>query len=280
MNLSIVYRGTILLAAISLFIANGQFPIAHAGQAPRPDDAAVAKAKKIIDQLYAERFAKAKKPAEKAALARDLLKAAIEAKGEPAAQLVLLEYARDLVVGAKNWPLALEVMAAHAERFSSQSKGIPNDPVAQIETGDRLNEFAKAEQPGRQRLEYQLGAAEWYLRAKLNSTGVTKQLAEKRLAELLASLGNNKNDDLKILLGTWDVQVGQSRGLWIFEKGGAFLSGKNVVGQWVVDDHKITIILFSNPKAWQTFNRPLSSTVTGDTWNKKGVIRGRKIESL
>jgi len=83
---------------------------------PVPDEAALSEARRKVREVFHDRYAKALKPEEKGALARDLLNEAIDTTDNPVARYVLFVEARDLAVQAGSASLvseAIEQMAKH-----------------------------------------------------------------------------------------------------------------------------------------------------------------------
>ena len=71
-------------------------------RAPAPSEETQAKARQLVEQLFERELAAARKPQEKAALARKLMEEAGKAKDDPAGRFVLLTEARELAVQAGN----------------------------------------------------------------------------------------------------------------------------------------------------------------------------------
>lgn len=237
----------------------------------RPSASALAEATKSIRAVFKDDLANAKTPSEKLKLAKPLLRASTGVRDNDAEYFAMCVLARDLAVEACDTKTACAASLAIAERYR-QEKGNP------LERGNAAWNLAKSRK-GAAQVRMQADAAEWYSYALPFCDGVTRLMIEKRLSG--DDLGG-KDADLKLLIGTWDVKVGKSRGVWSFRQDGAFLSGQNateVVGRWIADADKVTVVLTKNPGAWQTFHRPIEATVTGDTRNEAGIIRAQKIES-
>lgn len=252
---------------------------AKEARVPRPSDEAVAKAKSVATELYSDQITKARNLVEKTALARELVRVARETKDDPAAQYALFYVARNTAAVAKDWPLTMEAIAAIVERFQPAASLSADD---QIKRGDDLCARAK-NKTGRQRLAFQLWAAEYYMYAQRDGAGLYRQLAEKRLTELVESFEKKQNDntDMKILIGTWKVQTGETyHGFWTFFPDGRVESNPDkkggLKGTWTVGATEIRIKW--NKKGWETFHRPLDvKGTTGDSWVGAGIIKAQKV---
>src|SRR5262249_43078345 len=84
---------------------------------PVPDEAAQAKAEKVVRDLYKEDYTK-KKPAEQVEFARKLLKVADDTRDNPAARFVMYREARDLAARAGDLDLALDAGDTTAKVFA------------------------------------------------------------------------------------------------------------------------------------------------------------------
>ncbi len=243
-------------------------------QIPWPTADAVAKARRDVAELYGDRLAKAKKPCDKVALGRELLKVAGETADDSAAQFTLCYTARNLGVEAKDWALTAEAIAAVVNRFKVEK---PTEPAEQIRRGDALCEEAKKKKATADRLAARLEAAEWYSRAKQTGKGLQVEIADRRLADLVELVGCRKNgDDLRLLVGTWDVQVGDKyRGTWEFRSDGTVLKDGRSPGKWTADSRQLKIVWDDN--AWESFFRPLNAAGTkGDSIHGAGILRAQK----
>jgi hypothetical protein len=248
---------------------------------PRPDGDA---AEKEVRSLFAAELKAAARPEQKAKLAGELLTIAAETEKRDAALFAVLQLARDLALDGRDRTAAFAVGRAIAARFEPPTEFLT--PDEQFAKAQEL--WSKAEKaPAADRLRLQAKAVELYAYALPLLDGIERVVVEKKLAEAekeKPSPRNGRKDkdaDLKLLIGTWEVTVGGSRGLWAFREDGVFLSGKNadeIVGKWRAEKSRVVIILNKNPNAWQTFNRPIETTVFGDTWTERGIIKGRKLD--
>lgn len=105
--------GLILLGVGSVTVCSAESPAPDkpAAQMPVPADAALREAQSLVNEVYADDIAKAKRPEEKVALAKKMLKAAIDTKGDLAGRYVLLCVAKDLAAGAGNIETAFAAIA-------------------------------------------------------------------------------------------------------------------------------------------------------------------------
>jgi len=87
------------------------------GKTQVPDDAAQAKARELIREVYGKEYGAAKTSPERLAVARKLLDAAAGAKGDPANHFVLLEIAKDVAELAGDAETALEAVDQVVETF-------------------------------------------------------------------------------------------------------------------------------------------------------------------
>lgn len=88
---------------------------------PVPDDAAQAKARELVREVYGKEYEAAKTPSERLALARRLLDAAAGVKGDPANHFVLLRTAKDVAVLAGDAETALEAVGQLVQTFEVDS---------------------------------------------------------------------------------------------------------------------------------------------------------------
>jgi hypothetical protein len=144
-------------------------------------------AEKAVRGVFGEDLAAAKAPAQKAAVAAQMLEAARkEDRGN--LKFVLLRDARRLAVAAGDAKTALEVITATVSAFESDD-GLGVDE--QIAKGNALWKEAANETRRDAALAKRLDAADWYLRAQPNAKGLSLTLVEKRLKELNAALGTS-----------------------------------------------------------------------------------------
>jgi hypothetical protein len=80
-----------------------------------PDPASEAKARKVVNEVYADLIRGARTPEQKLALAKRMLQDAAETKDDPAGKWVLLGRARDLAMEACDPPTTLAAIAAMEE---------------------------------------------------------------------------------------------------------------------------------------------------------------------
>ena len=86
-------------------------------RAPVPDDAARAKVRELIRQIYGPQYDEVKTSAEKTALAKEMLDKAAKTKDDPTSHFVLLRVARDMAVEAGDAKTSLEAVDQIARTY-------------------------------------------------------------------------------------------------------------------------------------------------------------------
>ncbi len=238
---------------------------------PWPDAAAVAKAEKEVREIFANDISRAKSTGEKAKLAKEFLAFAEKVGDDPTQRLVLLLLAKDYAIEGRDKTIAMEATQAIVERYKAK---IETTPQQLLEMGDKSLTAAKREQSTVKKIELQIEAFECYLWARQTATGLSRQLCEKKITDLMADAGekkSGKNDDLKLLIGTWEVHIQGPNGShdtkWTFYNDGGVDSTKGIKkGFWKAERKQITIVW--NENSWETLNRPIvPSATTGDSKN-------------
>ena len=146
---------------------------------PRPTGQELSKAEKVVQEVFGRDIQKAQTPRQKAALAREILKAAREEQ-DMAVRFAALEVARRLAVSAQDGRLGLEIVREMVDRFQPLEEMPPAERLAEA---DRLWQQAEG-LSGAAKLAKQLEAAERYLYLAPTATGWTKVKIERRLTEL------------------------------------------------------------------------------------------------
>ena len=113
-------------------------------KAPVPDDAAQAKARELIRQIYGPQHDEAKNSVEKTALAKKMLKQAADDKGDPANHFVLLQVARDMAVQAGDANTALEAVDQIARTYQVDVPAMKVETLFQTAANASLSEQRKA----------------------------------------------------------------------------------------------------------------------------------------
>lgn len=175
-----------LLAIVLVLAAEGSRP---SPLAPRPSQADLARAEADVLEVFGEDLAKARRPAEKAALARKMIDTA-EGSG-PAGKYALLERARELAIAAGDAALGIRAVEELINGFgpanaANGAKRLAADGTsanAWASEGHRLWNDAGRKRPP-ERLRGRLEAAECYLRCVDGLEGFQKGAIEKRLKEL------------------------------------------------------------------------------------------------
>ena len=141
------------------------FVLLAAAPLPVPEASALAAAEAEVQEVFGRELAAARKPADRAALARKMLDTAEGSR--PAARYALLVRARELAIAAKDSAVGVEAVEGLAG-FAGQSDAAE---------GHRLWAAARD-------LAGKLAAAEVYLRALPGLKGFERAAVEKRLREL------------------------------------------------------------------------------------------------
>lgn len=229
------------------------------------------KAEASVETVYGRDIKSAVTSEAKSTLARRILKVADEEKSS-ALRYALLQRARDLAVSAGDAHLGYEITEALVKFTIPGTEN--RDGWAWIAEGDRLRDQAKAEIDRKAKLKARLLAAECYLKSEPNASGLTKEFIAKKISELAVDSAGEKNADLLILSGAWDVQVGKYRAVWTFKPDGTVDSTNGAPkGKWVAAQHVVTIQWETG--AWETFQRPLSTVVSGNSWQRQ-TVQARK----
>ncbi|MCI0358505.1 MAG: hypothetical protein L0211_08485, partial [Planctomycetaceae bacterium] len=87
-------------------------------RSPVPDVTALDKARQTVKEIYAEKFAAAKLPEQKSALAATIFKQGLDTTNDPAGQYVLLDTARRMAEQAGDLELSLKVCKHLADSFA------------------------------------------------------------------------------------------------------------------------------------------------------------------
>lgn len=172
------------------------------GALPRPTESDLARAEKSVTDIWGGNIDAAKKPAQRSALAKELLSAARKLADDPAGKFVVLKKARELAVGAKDPATAVKAVEGLAQYEPAERVDRP------LEKGHELWKSAKG-------LEGKLDAAEWYFRAVPELEGLQKKLVEKRLEDLGYSSAYLSQGEVVKLFGldnTWKYQDGSFKG--------------------------------------------------------------------
>ena len=172
---------------------------------PQPDPDAIAKAQQLASESYRVKIDRAKKSVDKAKLAVEFMDAATKIADDEASKFVLLTMARDFAIDAKARKTAINATIAIADRYQPAT-GDPNNAKDQFEKAQQL--WRKVEEVGKntsgsldrdkEKLRLQVQAVEWYARAMPGSTGLTKQICERKIAEVVEeAVSSDKQLDAK-----------------------------------------------------------------------------------
>jgi hypothetical protein len=140
----------LLAAAVALglvFSLTGGETAQPRKKAPIPDKAAQAKARKLIEEVYSEDYARAKKdPAVLAGLARTLLQEARDTTDDLGARYVLFQEASALAARAGDAPTALQALDEAAREFAISPAAAFRAKVAALGAASKATALADAYQ--------------------------------------------------------------------------------------------------------------------------------------
>ena len=114
------------------------------GRSPVPDDAAQAKARDLVHEIYGPQYDEAKTSTEKSALARKMLNQAAKTKGDPVSYFVLLRIARDMAIQAGDPHTSLEAVDQIARTYQVEAIAMKVQTLLQTAANARLPEQRKA----------------------------------------------------------------------------------------------------------------------------------------
>ena len=247
-----------------------------------PDHVLLAKADQCVQSLYGRELKAANTPAASAALAARIVKVANEEK-DPATRYALLQEARRQACDGLDAALGYSITKTIATDFSYAPEN-NSKPEDWIKKGDGLRDDArKSKQRKSEILTTRLLAAECYLRAYPNASGLNKALVEKKIAELTSDRRDPRIIELSLLIGTWDVQVRDVLAQWTFRPDGIASwsnskDGSTGKGTWTLEPDRVSI-QWDNGHC-DSLTRPLSGNATGDTWWAGiGSVKARKASS-
>ncbi|NQT14659.1 MAG: PD40 domain-containing protein, partial [Planctomycetes bacterium] len=113
-------------------------------KAPVPDDAAQAKARELIRQIYGPQHDEAKNSVEKTALAKKMLNEAADDRDDPANHFVLLQVARDMAVQAADANTAMAAVDQIARTYQVDAPAMKVETLFQTAANASLSEQRKA----------------------------------------------------------------------------------------------------------------------------------------
>jgi len=209
----------------------------------RPGAEAMKKNAALFQELFGADIARAKKPSEKAAIAKRLLGIAKETSDDEAGRLMLLVEARRLAVAGKDKRTAAEASQAIAERYVT-AKGEPTDAKEQLRKAQELWDKA-TDAAGDGRLALQAEAVEWYARAQAGTlSGIERHVVERRMKEMMGE--EPKRAAKSPLVGKWDVFSKKRLSCqWIISSDGDVMSNiskKPLKGKLVIDGENAKVI--------------------------------------
>jgi len=145
---------------------------------PVPTGDALAAAEADVQEVFGDQLRAARKPAERVDLARQMIDTAGSSK--PANKYALLVRARELAIDAGDSATAIAAVEGLARGFAPQK---PRGAASWASEGHHLWNLAGHKRP-QDRLRAQVEAAECYLRALPELTGISRTAAEGRLRQL------------------------------------------------------------------------------------------------
>lgn len=219
---------------------------------PRPAGEAMEKADKAVRDIFASDIDAAKKPSEKAKLARHMLKIAADTNNDDAGRFALCDLARSLAVAGRDKTAAFAASASIAGRYQPDG---PTDGKEQFEKAQEIwREAEKAR--GDEKLKLQADAAEWYAYAKPAAEGINKLLIEKRLENGEAT--TEGPEEKSAAMKPNSVAATDASTASVALNGVA----KPIRGNWIIDKSVLT----SSPDAWSevVIQLPRSSKLSND----------------
>ncbi|MCS7304341.1 MAG: RICIN domain-containing protein [Thermoguttaceae bacterium] len=145
---------------------------------PVPSDDELAKANRVVEEIYGKQIRSAKTPPQKTKLAQEILRVARE-ENDPAVKYAALQQAKQLAIEAMDSQSGLEIVQEIVRWFQAEKEMTPEQI---LQAADAL--WASAEgTSGRQKLAKQLQAAELYLRLPALE-GLVRLKVQKRLESL------------------------------------------------------------------------------------------------
>jgi len=240
-----------------------------------PDGDQLAQAESRIYSVYARDIKEASSQQASRALASRLLKTGGEEQ-EPVTRYALFQIARREAVEADDAVLGYQITEAIVKGFGMR----PADNLTHdqwISRGNSIRNKAKKETKKTSKLADKLLAAECYMRAHPNATGLDKAETDKRIEEL-GIVGSSS--DRKMVLGTWSVAIGEKyHASWTFFPDGTVTrTGDSVVGVWACEPHQIKISWKNSGDAWESFVRPIDPRGSlVNSWTGNATIRARKL---
>lgn len=163
-----------------LFFCVALLASALQASSPIPDDAAIAKARQQLSELYGADLAKAKTPDALAKWAKELFETAGKVDDDKASQYVLLVAARKLAIQANDKTLAVEITKRLIDLFQEEEEKTAEE---WLKSGDTAIDEAKSAKTPAKKLALQMQAVECYLRAREKGKGLTAKIAEKKVNE-------------------------------------------------------------------------------------------------
>ena len=132
----------IVLVVVTLVV--GTAAVLAQERARVPDEAAQAKARELIRQIYELQYDATKTSAEKTALARKMLDQAAKTKKDPASHFVLLQVAKGMAVQAGDVDTALDAVDRIAQTYQAGSSEMKVETLFQAAANTRLSEQRSA----------------------------------------------------------------------------------------------------------------------------------------
>ncbi len=195
-----------LLVVLAVGSAFGRASRGDETRSPWPSADAVAREQARLGRVYNDEMSRATTAEQKTAIAEKLLNAGDFFHLSDAGRVVLLSWARDRAVDAGNAGVAMAVVRVIVRRFEPDG---PTDPKEQIQRANALWKEAEAAAAGK-RLDLQIQAAEWYLRAQPAAAGTDAKLVAERLGMLAKLEGKPSPRPAKDALAKAEAKVRQT----------------------------------------------------------------------
>ena len=183
-----------VVAVLGLFaVTDGVFA---QQKAPVPDAGSQQRVRNLAGSLYGDRFKEARTAADKTALAKEMIRAGLEAGDGSADQYVLLEIARDIAAGAGDAETALAAVAELAQRFDVQGPKLKAEALKRAARGASFPAERKAVAEAALAVIAELAAADQY-EAALDLCEAARATAQRARDYPLVKKLASQADELK-----------------------------------------------------------------------------------
>lgn len=238
---------------------------------PVPDSRTSQEAQDSIRMVYEKDLKAAVTQDAKTTLSMRMRTIAAEEKN-PVLRYEILNTARTVAVDANNPGLAIDITRDIVSGFASRE---PWDGPTWIAKGDHLRTLARS-LPGRKaQLATRMAAAEHYLRAEPDATGLARELIDKKLKELWIDSVGRRDADIVNLLGRWEIHDRAQVSICDFRYDGTVTTLK-ASGTWqVFPDH---VQVTWSEKSVQRWLRPIhANEIHGISSLRGSQLKGSRI---